>query len=111
MSSFISDEEASSALNFLVGNARKIGDAKEALIKAERFVERVKALQMKRFSELPVSAQEREARASDALQAAWENEAKAAGHYEYLRACKDAALARIEAWRSLQATQRSLRSA
>jgi hypothetical protein len=108
--SFISDEEASSALNFLVGNARKIGDAKEALIKAERFVERVKALQMKRHSDMPISAQEREARVSDALQSAWDAEALAAGHYEYLRACKDAAVARIEAWRSLQATQRSIRT-
>jgi hypothetical protein len=109
--SFISDDQASDALNWLVANARALGDAKEALVKAERMVERVKAIQMKRFSELPVSAQEREARATDAMQAAYEAEAKAAGQYEYLRACKDAAIARVEAWRSLQATQRSLRAA
>lgn len=109
--SFISDEAASNALEWLVANARALGDAKADLVRAERMVDRVKALEMKRHSDLPVSAQEREAKASDALKEAYEAEAKAAGHFEYLRACKDAAIARVEAWRSLQATQRSLRAA
>lgn len=108
---WITDDAASDALEWLVRNARALGDAKEELVKAERMVDRIKALEMKRHSDLPVSAQEREAKASDALKEAYEAEAKAAGHYEYLRACKDAAIARVEAWRSLQATQRSLRAA
>jgi uncharacterized protein (DUF305 family) len=110
MISFISDDEAASAINFLIGNARTQGNAKEALILAERMVERVKALQMKRFSDLSVSAQEREARASEPMQAAWAAEAKAAGHYEYIRACKDAAVARLEAWRTLQSNARAIKN-
>ena len=106
--SFVTDEEAEKALQWLVSNARALGDAKENLVKCERMVERTKALLMKRHSELPVSAQEREARASDELEAAYLDEAKAAGHYEYLRALKDAATAHIEAWRSLTATARAM---
>lgn len=105
---WISDEEAEKALNWLVTNAKALGDAKEALIKAERLIDRTKAVMMKRHSELPVSAQEREAKASPELEAAYLDEAKAAGHYEYMRALKDAAAARLDCWRTLRATERAM---
>ncbi len=109
--SFVTDDAASDALEWLVKNARALGQAKEDLVKAERMVDRIKALEMKRHSDLPVSAQEREAKASDALKEAYEAEAKAAGHYEYLRSCKDAAIARLEAWRTLSSNARAVRAA
>ena len=105
---WISDESAEAALDWLVRNAKALGEAKETLVKAERFVDRTKAVLMKRHSELPVSAQEREAKASPELEAAYLDEAKAAGVYEHLRALRDAAAARLDCWRTLKATQRAL---
>lgn len=105
---WITDEEAEKALDWLVKNARPLGDAKETLVKSERMVDRTKAVVMKRHSDLPVSAQEREAKASPELEAAYIDEAKAAGHYEYMRALKDAAMARLDAWRTLRASERAM---
>ena len=105
---FISDDQASAALDWLRDNAKTIGDAKRDLVLAERMVDRTKALEMKRHSELPVSAQEREAKASDVLHEAYKAEAIAAGEYEKLRALRDVAIARVEAWRSLTANFRAM---
>ena len=105
---WISDESAEAALDWLFRNARALGDAKEALVKAERFIDRTKAIVMKRHADLPVSAQEREAKASPELFDAYFDEAKAAGHYEYIRAMRDAAAAWLDCWRTLKATQRAL---
>lgn len=105
---FITDEQAERALDWLRDNATVLGDAKRDLILAERMVDRTKALEMKRHSDLPVSAQEREAKASDVLHEAYKAEAVAAGEYEKLRALRDVAIARVEAWRSLTANFRAM---
>jgi nucleotide-binding universal stress UspA family protein len=108
---WITDDEADRALDWLVSNAPKIGEAKKRLVLAERMVDRTKALVMKKFSELPVSAQEREAKASDELFAAYKEEAEAAGAFQTLLAYRDAASARVDAWRSINATLRGARLA
>lgn len=105
---FITDEMAEKALDWLRDNATILGDAKRDLILAERMVDRTKALEMKRHSDLPVSAQEREAKASDVLHEAYKAEAVAAGEYEKLRALQDVARAKIEAWRTLSSTFRAM---
>ena len=105
---FITDEQAEKALDWLRDNAAILGDAKRDLILAERMVDRTKALEMKRHSDLPVSAQEREAKASDVLHEAYKAEAIAAGEYEKLRAFQDVARAKIEAWRTLSSTFRAM---
>lgn len=109
--SFISDDEASSALEWLVANARAIGQAKRDAVLTESMRKRVRAIEMAKSEAKTVADREREAEASEAYLKALEEEAEAAGHYEYLRALKDAATARIECWRSLSATQRTLRAA
>lgn len=108
MTTWISDEEAEKALNWLVTNARALGDAKEKAVLSEAMRKRVKAIQMKRSEATSAAAQERDADASDAMLEAITDDAKASGHLEYMRALKDAAVARIEAWRSLTATQRAM---
>jgi hypothetical protein len=105
---FITDDDAEKALQWLIQNARPLGDAKEALVKAERLIDRTKAVIMKRHSDMPVSAQEREAKASTELEAAYLEEAKAAGHYEHMRALRDAAMARLDCWRTLRASERAM---
>jgi hypothetical protein len=109
--SFVTDDSASDALNWLVSNARALGKAKEKAVLAESMTKRIKALEMSRSEAKTVAEKERDALASQAYLDAITDEAKAAGEYETMRALKDAAIARVEAWRSLQATQRSIRAA
>jgi hypothetical protein len=107
MTNFITDEEAERALHWLRDNAPKLGEAKKRLVLAGRMVDRVKALEMQRHNDLPVSAQEREAKASIPLSNAYAEEADAAGAYETLRAYQDAAMAKLDAWRTLCASARA----
>ena len=108
---WITDEEASSALEWLVKNARALGEAKRQAVLAESMTKRVRAIEMVRSDAKTVAEKERDALASEAYLDAINAEAEAAGKYEEMRALKDAATARIECWRSLTATQRSLKAA
>jgi hypothetical protein len=78
---------------------------------SESLSKRVKAIQMAKSDAKTVAEKERDALASEEYLAAIVDEATRAGAYETLRALKDAATARIECWRSLSATQRTLRAA
>lgn len=109
--SFVTDESASAALEWLVKHARQLGELKRNAVLTESMTKRVKAIEMARSDAKTVAEKERDALASEAYLAAIQAEAEAAGAYEEARALKDAAIARVEAWRSLQATQRSLRAA
>lgn len=109
--SFVTDEQASKALDWLVTNARNLGELKRQQVLTESMTKRVKAIEMARSDAKTVAEKERDALASDAYLAAITAEAEAAGAYEEARALKDAAGARIEVWRSLTSTARQLRSA
>jgi hypothetical protein len=99
--------QAEKSMEWLMGSAQKLGHAKRRAVYAESMVKRMRAIVMKRYSHLPVSAAEREANASDELMEAYEVEADAAGEYETLRALKDAHIATIEGWRSMEASARA----
>lgn len=105
----VSDEKVERALHWLSQNAALLGEAKRQAVLTEGMVKHVKALEMKKHSELPVSAQEREAMASDRYQQALYAEALAAGELEKLRSLREAAAATVEFWRSEQASLRSMR--
>lgn len=109
--SWITDEEASSALDWLLKNARLLGEAKRQAVLAEAMTKRVKAIETARSEAKTVAEREGAAIASEAYLKAITEEAEAAGAYEEIRALKDAAIARIECWRSLAATQRQVRAA
>ena len=104
-------EKVEAAVHWLIDNAKRIGGARRRLVYAERMVDRIKALEMKRHSELSVSAQEREAKASDAYLDAIIEEANAAGEFETLRSERDGYTAMIELFRTMEATARRLRDA
>jgi len=104
----VDDREVELALDWLRDNAASIGKAKEQAVLTEKMVKHVRALEMKKYSELPVSAQEREAQASDAYKQAIYAEAVAAGEFEKMRALREAASAKIDCWRSEQANLRSM---
>nr|NIV32422.1 hypothetical protein [Anaerolineae bacterium] len=86
----ISDASLEKALDWLRDNAEAIGRAKADSVSTARMREHILALQMKQFATLPVSAQEREAKASKAYHDAIVAEAKAAGAYETMKALREA---------------------
>lgn len=100
-------QRAASATEYLIDSAAEIGAAKFDLVRCENMLRAVKALAMKNSGQNAVSAQERDAYASEAYSNAVNELARAAADYEELRAKRDAAKARIEYWRSLNANQRS----
>lgn len=108
---WISDEQASSALEWLLSNAKNLGEAKRNAVLTESMTKRVKALEMSRSDAKTIAEKERDALASEAYLAAIHAEADAAGQYETMRALKDAAVARLEAWRTLSSNARALKAA
>lgn len=102
----VSDADMDKALGFLRDSARDIGNARRDAILAERKVKHTKALLMKMHSELPLTAQEREACADERYLAALMAEAEACGKFETLKALREAASARVEVYRTESATMR-----
>lgn len=105
----VTDESVERALDWLRDNADEIAEAKRQAVKYDHMLKHTKAVVMKSHAELPVSAQEREAMASDAFKAAIENAANAAAEYEKLKALREAAALRIEVWRSASANYRAMK--
>lgn len=108
---FVTDDAASSALEYMQKLAKPLAEAKRRQVLSESMTKRIKAIEMARSDAKTVAEKERDALASQAYLEAIQEEAEAAGEFERLRALKDAAVARVECWRSITATQRSLRAA
>lgn len=105
----VTEEQVEEALTFLRESAIELGAARKQMIATEKYTKHRQALLMQRYSNLPVSAQEREARANKQY---WEDssaEAEAAGDFEVLKAKREAAVMTIEAWRSMNANYRSMK--
>jgi hypothetical protein len=75
---------------------------------AEHALKRVKALVMAKYADKPVSAQEREAYASEDWRKAAETHANAVAYYELLRMEWEAHKALLEGWRTMESSARSL---
>jgi len=104
----LTQDDMEESVHWIIDNARALGLARRKMILTERMTERLKAVMMKKHMDLAVSAQEREAKASEEMHQAYIDEANAAGEFEYLRSLRDAHIARIEAWRSLESSARAL---
>jgi hypothetical protein len=89
--------EAPQSLSALTYRARKA----EAMLRA------VKSLEMKRFNQLPIAGQEREAYASEAYKAAIDEDASASAALISLRASIDAAKITVDIYRTEKATERA----
>lgn len=106
---FISEDDVEAALDWLRDNATTIGAAKERAVKAGHMVKHIKALVMKQHNGAPANAQEREALADPLYVAALEEDAKAAGEYEKMKALREAAALKIETWQTMSANYRAMR--
>lgn len=96
----ITDEEARAAMDYLRDSAVALGAATERATLASSMTKHVKALEMKRF-EGTAAAQEREALASDKYLEAIKDEAVAAGEVAKARAYREAAMAKIDLYRTM----------
>jgi hypothetical protein len=105
---FVPDEEAEKALQWLITNARVIGEARRKAVLAEHMVKRVKAIETKRSDAGSVAAKETDAMTSGAMLDAITADAVAAGELETLRGLRDAAGAKLDVWRTLRASERAM---
>ena len=106
---FITDEEVQKALDYLRDSAPKIANAKAQMVRCERMLKCTKALAMKAANETSAAAQEREALCSEQYAGAVDDEFHAVEHHELLRALRDAAAIKIEAWRTASSNYRSMK--
>jgi hypothetical protein len=102
----VTDNELMRAVDFDGRSAAALRACMERARIAEGNLKRVKAQVMKAFSELPVTAQEREAYASESYATALEEEAKAAAALEEIKAARAHARLTIDIWRALEASHR-----
>jgi len=104
-----SDPEIEKALDWLRDHARDMGEAKRRTISAGHLVKHVEALMFKMSGEKSAEARKSDARASERYLEAITEDAVAAGEYERLKALREAAALKIEAWRSESANYRSMK--
>jgi hypothetical protein len=105
----VTDAEVDAALDWLRDNAKTIGQAKREAVKADHMLKHTKALAMKQHATLPVTAQEREAYASEQYAAAIDRTANAAGVFEEMKSMREAAALKIEVYRSASANYRAMK--
>ena len=105
----ISDDDVEKALDWLRDQAKAIGAAKEASYRADKMLSHHKAMAMKLSGESGVTAQEREAYSSEQYVMAIERAAVAAGEYETMKALREAAAMKIDAWRTMSSNYRSMK--
>ena len=104
----LSIEAIDSAVDYLRDNSESSAKARAERIYLEEYRKSLKAILMKRFADLPVSAQEREAYAHPEYQNLLKGIKQAVYNDEYHRYMRQSAIAKIDAWRTKEATNRSL---
>lgn len=105
----ISDDNLERALTWLRDHADAIGKAKERTVKAEHMLKHVEAIEFRLSKSTSNDARKADARVSERYLVAVLEDAQAAGEYEKLKALREAAAMRIEAWRSEQANFRAMK--
>lgn len=105
----VPEVELSKALDFLRDSAADMGKAKERIVKAENMVKHTEALLMRASDAKSAEMRKADARCDQRWIDATTEEALAAGEYEKLKALREAAALKIEAWRSEQANFRAMR--
>lgn len=105
----VTEEEVDRALSFLRDSAQDVGAARERFVKAGHMVKHVEAPMTLASDEKSVEARKCSAKTTQKWLDAINEEAAAAGEWEKLKALREAASAKIEAWRSESANFRGMR--
>lgn len=106
----VSDGEVERALDFLRDSADAVGKARARLIRSGHMVKHIEALLTLASEQRSVEAKKCEAKTDTRWLEAITEEAEAAGEFEKLKALREAASAKIEAWRSESANYRGMRA-
>ena len=109
MANFISDEDIEKALDYLRDNAIEAAKARAERIYVEEFRKTLKAIYMKEHTDESIGAQEREAYADPRYQQHLEAIREAVERDEKHRFLRAAAEAKLEAWRTMSATERAMK--
>jgi hypothetical protein len=105
----ITEKEVEESVSYLQITAEQSARARANRIVLEHGLKRIKALGMMAHKGLPVTAQEREAYASPEYETALDGLRQAVFEDERHKALRTAHEAKIEAWRTAEATRRSVR--
>jgi hypothetical protein len=105
----VSEIELEKALDFLRDHARALGEAKARVVRAGHMLKHIEALEFKKSEATSNDRRQADARTSQAYLDAIVEDAEAAGAYETMKALREAAALKIEAWRSESATYRSMK--
>ena len=104
----ITEPEVGAALDWLRDNAVKLGHAKARTVRAGHMLRHTEALEFK-IAEGSVEFRKAYARTTQRYLDAIEEDAMAAGEYEMMKALREAAALKIEAWRTEQASFRAMK--
>jgi len=104
-----SEEEVERALSFLRDSAGELGEARARAIKAGHWLKHVEALEYKLSDARNEAGRKADARTSERYIEAIYEDADAAGELAKLYALREAAAAKIEAWRSQSANYRAMK--
>lgn len=102
----VTDDEVGDALRWLASNAKEIGEARARLVRSGHLLKHTEALLYLASKEKTVDGKKAGVKASQRWLDSAEEEAVAAGEFEKMRALREAAMARIEAWRTESASLR-----
>jgi hypothetical protein len=105
----VTDEDVDRALAFLRDSAIAIGSARENMVNASNYIKHVEALLYLASDAKTVDGKKAEVKCKQQWLDAGAAEAKAAGEFEKLKALREAAAAKIEAWRSESANYRGMK--
>lgn len=105
----ISDEQVEKALDFLRDSAESIAEAKADMIHTDEYRKSLKALLASHSDEKSEAAKERAAYSDPRYLEHLDKYREAVRVFEKLRAMREAAGAKIEAWRSQQANYRAMK--
>ncbi len=104
----MADIDPIACCEFIQANAKRLAVAKANRVYLEESLRSVKALEMQKHAGMSIGAQEREAYASDAYRTALSGLQVAFEGEEGLRWLMVAAQAKVEVWRSLEASGRAM---
>jgi uncharacterized protein YchJ len=103
----ITDADIEKAIDWLSRNAVPAAKARAERLYIEAWVKTVLAQEMQKHAALPISAQEREGRTAVPYLAALQAMKEAVQADETARFLREAASAKIEAWRTMESTRRA----
>jgi hypothetical protein len=104
-----SEEDVERALSFLRDSAAELGEARSRAIKAGHWLKHVESLEYKASDSRTEAGRKADARTSERYIEAIYEDADAAGELAKLYALREAAAAKIEAWRSQSANYRAMK--